>query len=135
MDRPQQSQRENDWAAGREFEEGYRPYGIQEAEPLPAVNLDGSLDETLPRIPRIGRSLPLTPPVLPAPEVRQRSPWKASLSHPLVKVSVGLLIGVGLLFLVSRFVDFPTAVHALQRQLTTPRGIILALLTGLAALL
>jgi uncharacterized protein (TIRG00374 family) len=128
-------QRENDRAAGREFEEGYQPYGIQEAESLSTVNPDGSLDETLPRIPRIGGSLPHTPRVFPAPEAKQRSPWKASLSHPLVKVSVGLLIGVGLLFLVSRFVDFPAAVHALQRQLTTPRGVILALLTGLAALL
>jgi len=57
------------------------------------------------------------------------------LSLPFVKVSTGLLIGVGLLFLVSRFVDFPAAIHVLQQHLTTPRGIILALLTGLAALL
>ena len=61
--------------------------------------------------------------------------WKAILSLPFVKVSAGLLIGVGLLFLVSRFVDFPAAIHVLQQHLTTPRGIILALLTGLSALL
>jgi len=73
--------------------------------------------------------------VPPAPEKKQRSPWKAFLSLPALKASIGLLIGVGLLFLISRFVDFPAAIHVLQQHLTTPRGIILALLTGLSALL
>src|SRR5437588_8898810 len=124
MYRPQQSQRENHRGTGNgksECEEGYWPHGLQEAVSLPVVDLDGSLDETLPRTPR----------VLPMQE--QRAPWKASLGLPLVQAGAGLLIGVGLLFLVSRFVDFPAALAALGQHLTTPRGIILALLTGFAA--
>jgi uncharacterized protein (TIRG00374 family) len=138
MYRPQQAQRENyrgTGDGGRGFEEGYRPYATPGAESWPVVDPDGSLDETLPRIPRIGGTPPHTPPVPGALGEKQRSPWRAPLSLPLVKVGAGLLIGVGLLFLVSRFVDFPAAIHVLQQRLTTPRGIILALLTGLAALL
>ena len=50
------------------------------------------------------------------------------------KVMIGLLIGIGLLFLVSRFVNISTALHVLLEHLTTPRGIALALLSGVAFL-
>ncbi len=57
------------------------------------------------------------------------------LKTPIVKVLVGLLVGVGLLLLVARFVDIPVTIHVLQQNLATRRGIVLALLSGLAFLL
>jgi len=57
------------------------------------------------------------------------------LRTPVVKVALGLLVGIGLLFLVSRFVNVPTILAMLHKNLTTPRGIILALLSGVAFLL
>lgn len=57
------------------------------------------------------------------------------LSTSKTKVTIGLLIGMGLLFLVSRFVDISTTIQVLQQNLATPRGIMLALLSGIAFLL
>ena len=51
------------------------------------------------------------------------------------KITIGLLIGIGLLFLVSRFVNIPATMRVLQQNLATPRGIVLALLSGVAFLL
>ena len=51
------------------------------------------------------------------------------------KITIGLLIGLGLLFLISRFVNISTTIHVLQHNLATPRGILLALLSGIAFLL
>jgi uncharacterized protein (TIRG00374 family) len=51
------------------------------------------------------------------------------------KITVGLLIGIGLLFLISRFVNISTTLDVLQHNLATPRGILLALLSGIAFLL
>jgi uncharacterized protein (TIRG00374 family) len=67
--------------------------------------------------------------------IRPHPKWKAFRPPPAVKVTIGLFIGIGLLFLVSRFVDIPTTLHVLQQKLVTPRGIILALLSGFAFLL
>src|SRR5260221_12370937 len=60
---------------------------------------------------------------------------KSLFSTPRAKVTVGLLIGIGLLLLVSRFVNVPTVLALLHKNLTTPRGIMLALLSGVAFLL
>jgi uncharacterized protein (TIRG00374 family) len=60
---------------------------------------------------------------------------KSLFSTPRARVTVGLLIGIGLLLLVSRFVNVPTVLALLHKNLTTPRGIILALLSGVAFLL
>jgi uncharacterized protein (TIRG00374 family) len=60
---------------------------------------------------------------------------KSLLSIPKTKVAIGLLIGIGLLFLVSHFANIPAALHVLQQHLATPRGIMLALLSGVAFLL
>src|ERR1700747_1994708 len=51
------------------------------------------------------------------------------------KVIIGLLIGIGLLVLVSRFVNLPVTFHVLQQNLETPVGISLGLLSGVAFLL
>ncbi len=50
------------------------------------------------------------------------------------KVIIGLLIGIGLLVLVSRFVNLPVTFHVLQQNLETPVGIALGLLSGVAFL-
>jgi uncharacterized protein (TIRG00374 family) len=111
-------------------EEGYWPYGIQQTGPLPVVNLYGSepFGRTLPRIPAVL-------PILTEQEEKQRSPWKAFLSTPAAKVTIGLIVGVGLLLLVARFVNLPATIQVLRQNLATPRGIALALLSGVAFLL
>src|SRR5258708_6250814 len=86
-------------AAIADLEEGYWPYGIQRTGPFPVVNLYGAEP--------FGRTLPLaavTMPVAPQQE-KQQPKWKTLLNAPAVKVTLGLLVGIGLLFLVSRFVD------------------------------
>ncbi len=52
-----------------------------------------------------------------------------------MKIAIGLLVGIGLLFLVAHFVDIPSTVRVLRENLTTPRGILLALLSGVAFLM
>ncbi len=59
---------------------------------------------------------------------------KSLLSISRAKITAGLLIGIGLLFLTSRFVNVPTILALLHNNLTTPRGILLALLSGVAFL-
>ena len=111
-------------------EEGYWPYGIQQTGPLPVVNLYG-------REP-FGRTLPRTTAVLPIlteQEEKQQPAWKAFLSTPAAKVTIGLIVGVGLLLLVARFVNLPATIQVLRQNLATPRGIALALLSGVAFLL
>jgi uncharacterized protein (TIRG00374 family) len=60
---------------------------------------------------------------------------KSTLGSPRMKVIIGLLIGIGLLFIVSRFVNVASTLQVLQKHLTTPRGILLALLSGIAFIL
>ena len=115
-------------------EEGYWPFGIQQTGALPIVNLYGRepFGRILPPIPATGAAaipIPVTPPAGPQPA------WKAFLNSPAVRVAIGLIIGVGLLFLVAHFVDLPTTIAILRQNLTTPKGIMLALLSGVAFLL
>ena len=60
---------------------------------------------------------------------------KSSLGSAVIKISIGLLIGISLLFLVSRFVNVLAGLSVLEMNLVTPRGILLALLAGTAFLL
>ena len=109
-----------------DLEEGWWPNGIQQTGPLPIVNLYG-------REP-FGKTQPLMAipvPATPQP-IKQEPTWKVMLGKPVVKVTIGLAIGVGMLFLVARYVDIPETVQELQENLATPRGIMLALLCGLA---
>ncbi len=66
--------------------------------------------------------------------IAQEPAWKTLFNLPVVKVALGLLIGLGLLYLVTRFVDVPTTLYVLRQHLATPRGIILGLLSGMAFL-
>ncbi len=102
--------------------EEYWPNGIQQTGPLPIVNLYGAEP--------FGRTLPHFP-VAPA---KPLSKWKVLLNAPATKITLGLVVGIGLLYLVSRFVDVPTTLQVLRQNLTTPQGIILALLSGVAFL-
>ncbi|MEO8971798.1 MAG: lysylphosphatidylglycerol synthase transmembrane domain-containing protein [Ktedonobacteraceae bacterium] len=61
---------------------------------------------------------------------RAQSAWKALLNEPRVRAVLGLLIGIAMLFLISRFVDIPTTVAVLQQHLTTPQGATYALLAA-----
>jgi len=82
---------------------------------------------------------PKTQPVLQSRRIRppaQMQPkWKAILYAPATKVSIGLIIGIGLLLLTAQFVNIPKTLHILQETLTTPQGIALALLSGVAFLI
>ncbi len=60
---------------------------------------------------------------------------KRALSKPIVKVVIGLLIGAGLLLLISRFVNIAKSLSVVQQHLMTPRGIFFALLSGVFFLL
>jgi uncharacterized protein (TIRG00374 family) len=60
---------------------------------------------------------------------------KRLLRNPVVRVIVGLLIGGCILFLVSRFVSLVAGIGVVIQNLETPRGILLALISGVAFLL
>ena len=125
------------WGTGNGFihhvsdfiEEGYWPNGIQQTGPLPVVNLYGSepFGRTLPTLPQASIAVR-------ASQAKQELVWKSSFNTPVIKVTIGLLIGIGLLYLVSRFVDVPTTLGVLRQNLATPGGIILGLLSGAAFL-
>jgi uncharacterized protein (TIRG00374 family) len=111
-------------------EEGYWPYGIQRTGALPVANLYG-------REP-FGRTMPLASLNAPvtASVVKQKQPvWKSLLNSSAIKVTLGLMIGIGLLFLVARFVNLPETIAILRTNLATPLGILLALLAGAAFLM
>jgi uncharacterized protein (TIRG00374 family) len=114
-------------ASADDEEEGYWPHGIQQTGALPVVNLYGRrpFGQTLPSTPAM--AIPASPTPLPA--------WRVVLGSPVAKILFGLVIGVGLLFLVAQFVNLPDTIAILRQNLTTPRGIALALLAGVAFLL
>jgi uncharacterized protein (TIRG00374 family) len=70
---------------------------------------------------------PLHAPAVQRP-TRAQPAWRAILNDPRVRAVLGLIIGIGMLFLISRFVDIPTTVAVLKQHLTTTQGVIYALL-------
>ncbi len=112
--------------AGAIIEEEYWPNGIQQTGVLPIVNLYGSEP--------FGKTLPQIPVATPPEDAKKQPLWKAWLNTPTARITIGLLIGIGLLYLVSKYVDFKATIHVLQQSLATPRGITLALLSGVAFL-
>lgn len=108
-------------------EDGYWPLGIQQTGPLPIRNLYG-------REP-FGRAIPQAVPIVIAGESQQgQSRWRRVLATPAFKISLGLLVGLALLFLVSHFVNLSLALQIIGTHLSTPQGIALALLAGIAYL-
>lgn len=106
--------------------EEYWPNGIQQTGPLPVINLYGSEP--------FGRSVPFVAVPVTPPLPVERPFWKTLLGKSAVKVTLGLLVGVALLLLVAQFVNVPATIQVLRQNLATPRGIALALLSGVAFL-
>jgi uncharacterized protein (TIRG00374 family) len=75
--------------------------------------------------------IPQTPAVAPAQIQKQVPAWRAFLAKPAVKVILGGLVGVGMLALVFRFVDIPTAAAQLKQHLGTPHGLMMGSLAAL----
>ena len=63
-------------------------------------------------------------------EVKSQPVWKAMLNNPVVKIVFGLLLGISMLFLISRFVDIPATLSVLRQHLTTMQGAMYALLAA-----
>lgn len=77
-------------------------------------------------------------PYIPATQVVVQEPaqaqpaWKAILNEPRVRTILGLLIGIAMLFLISRFIDISTTVAVLRQCLTTTQGLSFALLAAVS---
>ena len=56
--------------------------------------------------------------------------WKVILNSLQVRGVLGLMVGIAMLFLISRFIDIPTTVTVLRQHLTTMQGVIYALLAA-----
>jgi uncharacterized protein (TIRG00374 family) len=101
------------------------PYGGQQADALPVNDDEGEMFGQMQLLP----PLPVTQ--SGAQETAKLQPaWKAILNHSVVRMAFGLLIGIGMLLLISRFVDIPTTVSILRQHLTTTQGVIFALLAA-----
>lgn len=112
----------------------------------PPVEMDGSRTAAIARQPTIPHrpltvsnhyqealltppSMPITPGILQGTE---QPTAKRLLNKPLVRMALGLLVGIIMLFLVSRFVDISTTISTLRRHLTTTRGMTFALLAAVS---
>ncbi len=73
--------------------------------------------------------LPSKPPVTPNKTLERT--WRTFFSSPTVQGIAGILIGIVLLIAVAHFVDIPTTLRIIQRNLTTPRGILFTLLASI----
>jgi uncharacterized protein (TIRG00374 family) len=111
-------------------EDGYWPLGIQQAGPLAIVNLYG----TKPFASTLPTSVPLVMPGNTAEANGDRPRWKTIPGTSTFKIVLGTLVGLALLYLVSRFIDLPQTFQILAVHLATPQGIGLALLAGIAYL-
>ncbi|HEY0756730.1 MAG TPA: lysylphosphatidylglycerol synthase transmembrane domain-containing protein [Ktedonobacteraceae bacterium] len=60
---------------------------------------------------------------------------KRTFNSPIVKIIFGLLIGAGLLLLISRFVNVAKSLAVVQQHLMTPRGVLFTLIAGVFFLL
>jgi uncharacterized protein (TIRG00374 family) len=104
--------------------EALSPSGRQQAGSLSAHNGygGGGADQTQ-VLPYVANAQRL------ARETGQAQPTRQTLlNNSVVRVVLGLLLGIGMLFLISRFVDIPTTVSVLRQHLTTTQGVIYALL-------
>ncbi len=55
--------------------------------------------------------------------VKAKPAWRVALDTPVVRTVLGLLIGISILLLISRFVDIPSTIATLQQHLTTTQGV------------
>lgn len=99
------------------------PYSRQQAGTRPFNNYAEEMFGQTQLLP----SIPVTP---GATQTTAQPPWKAILNNSIVRVVLGLLLGIAMLFLITRFVDIPTTVSLLKQHLTTTQGVIFALLAA-----
>ncbi|HLI87155.1 MAG TPA: lysylphosphatidylglycerol synthase transmembrane domain-containing protein [Ktedonobacteraceae bacterium] len=60
--------------------------------------------------------------------------WQVFLGKPAVKVIIGALVGLAMLFLVFRSINIPRTMGILETSLTTPHGVLYACLAAIACL-
>ncbi|HET8913955.1 MAG TPA: lysylphosphatidylglycerol synthase transmembrane domain-containing protein [Ktedonobacteraceae bacterium] len=118
-----------DYLQQQPFPEAPRPIGMRQTGPLQAIR---HMPEKHLQLAHTLQLVQQTQPALP--EKRQPA-WRAALNSPTAKIVLGLGTGVALLFLVAHFVNLPATFQILRQNLTTPKGILLALLSGVAFLL
>ncbi len=73
---------------------------------------------------------PLPAEIPSTPQTPSPRPWHSLFSSPIAQGTLGILIGIGLLVAVAHFVDIPTTLRIIQHNLTTPQGILFALLAS-----
>lgn len=101
----------------------------QKTGKIPLIT-DISNSQTL-RMPIPLTPIPETEPVID--EISSIKPrWRAFLDSSTVRIILGLAVGIGLLFLISKVVDIPTTLSILRQHLTTPSGVLFAILCGLS---
>ena len=66
---------------------------------------------------------------------KQSGRRKFLFTHPAVRLVLGLVIGLGLLWFVATLVNLPQMLQVIQEHLTTPRGILYALLASVVFLM
>lgn len=124
-------------------EEEWWPDGIQRMGPFSVMNLYGEIPFGYSRpsipvtdVPVLGMHLPAShgTRIVLTNTNDTIAAVKTWLRHPLVKLVLGSTIGLGLLFLIAIFIDMASSMALLKKNLTTPHGIALALLSGLAFL-
>ena len=64
------------------------------------------------------------------PDISSHRTWRSFLRSPIIQGMLGIFIGIGLLFAVAHFVDIPTTLRIIGRNLTTPQGILFTLLAS-----
>ncbi|GAC1425012.1 MAG: hypothetical protein NVS4B1_01950 [Ktedonobacteraceae bacterium] len=107
-----------------------RPHNVLTQPSFYSLHQDDLLEyvSTLPRIATIS-AVPAQVSVKPTPT------WKVLLKHPISKLVFGLAIGVIILLLLSRLIDFKATTMVLEQHLTTPAGILHAGVGGVAFIL
>ena len=101
------------------------PAGGFDFSKQPTISLALDYASKAPTFSAIPTTPPLTPEMAPAQPAR-----KSILSSNAVRGVLGLLIGIGMLFLISRFVNIATTFSVLQQHLSTTQGMIHAALAA-----
>src|SRR5436305_2672042 len=102
--------------------------------PLPAIDITQATTGALATFNAAGQAirgqtLSLSP--LPA-HAKPQPKWKQYLNNPIIKGLIGLAVGVLIILLMSRMIDFKSTARVIQDHLTTPMGILHTCLAGLA---
>jgi uncharacterized protein (TIRG00374 family) len=69
---------------------------------------------------------------IPAVSAKPQPKWKAILNTPAARGAIGLAVGVAIIYLMSRLIDFKATTAVIESSLTTPADILHICLAGLA---